>query len=218
MLQGMLHAELPLQHRRHAADFCAKLSQREQLQPVYVRNGERIRPQSGTGYRLPSEAEWEFACRAGTITKFWTGDVDDHLVRAAWTKGNSASRTQAVGELEANPFGLFDVHGNVWEWVNDGWDAGFYAQSQDQPAINPNSPFSTSPMRVFRGGSWYGYATECRSSHRDAYHPAFQYYSVGFRVALPVEAVKAALAKGGATVSVPQALVFHGIDQFVEVA
>jgi len=96
-----------------AAEFCAKLSEQEKLKPFYFRAGETITPLDGTGYRLPSEAEWEFACRAGTATKYWIGDKDEDLVRAGWFGGNSGGRTHAAGELRANPLGLYDIHGNV---------------------------------------------------------------------------------------------------------
>ncbi|QDU21949.1 bifunctional serine/threonine-protein kinase/formylglycine-generating enzyme family protein [Urbifossiella limnaea] len=175
-----------------AAEFCAKLSKQEKLKPFYFRAGETITPLDGTGYRLPSEAEWEFACRAGTATKYWIGDKDEDLVRAGWFGGNSGGRTHAAGELKANPFGLSDIHGNVWEWVQDGWDASYYGQFQDKPAINPNSPFSAGSLRVIRGGHWGYTASVCRSSHRHAIDPTDRGYLVGFRVSLPVDAVKAA--------------------------
>ncbi|MEI8383844.1 MAG: SUMF1/EgtB/PvdO family nonheme iron enzyme [Planctomycetota bacterium] len=177
-----------------AAEFSAKLSKQEKFKPFYFRAGETITPLDGTGYRLPSEAEWEFACRAGTTTKYWIGDKDEELMRAGWFVGNSGDRTHATGELKANPFGLSDIHGNVWEWVQDGWDATYYGQFQDKPAINPNSPFSAGSQRVVRGGYWYYLASGCRSSARNANDPARRGDAIGFRVSLVVDAVKAALA------------------------
>ncbi|MCA9049620.1 MAG: formylglycine-generating enzyme family protein, partial [Planctomycetaceae bacterium] len=94
-----------------AAEFCAKLSQREQLKPFYFRASGTVAPLDGTGYRLPTEAEWENACRAGTTTWFWGGNEHQDLLMAGWAEPNSGSRTHPVGELKANPFGLFDVHG-----------------------------------------------------------------------------------------------------------
>ncbi len=175
-----------------AAEFCAKLSKQEKLKPFYFRAGETITPLDGTGYRLPSEAEWEFACRAGTATKYWIGDQDEDLMRVGWFGGNSGGRTHAAGELKANPFGLSDIHGNAWEWVRDGWDATWYGQFQEQPAINPNSPFSAGFRRVVRGGGWGYPASGCRSSNRNANDPSGHYGNIGFRVSLVVDAVKAA--------------------------
>ncbi len=184
-----------------AAEFCAKLSKQEKFKPFYFRAGETITPLDGTGYRLPSEAEWEFACRAGTATKYWIGDKDEDLVRAGWFGGNSGGRTHAAGELKANPFGLSDIHGNVWEWVQDGWDASYYGQFHDKPAINPNSPFSTGSQRVIRGGHWNSSASLCRSSNRHAINPSTRFNHVGFRVSLVVEAVKAALSQSTTTLA-----------------
>jgi formylglycine-generating enzyme required for sulfatase activity/serine/threonine protein kinase len=181
-----------------AAEFCAKLSQQEKLKPFYFRAGETITPLDGTGYRLPSEAEWEYACRAGTATKYWIGDKDEDLVRAGWFGRKSGGRTHAAGELQANPFGLYDIHGNVWEWVQDGWDATWYGQFSEKPAVNPSSPFSAGSQRVIRGGYWNITASRCRSPFRDASAPAGRYRGIGFRVSLSVAAVKAALAERAA--------------------
>ena len=169
-----------------AAEFCAKLSQQEKLKPFYFRAGETITPLDGTGYQLPSEAEWEFACRAGTATKYWIGDQEADLVRAGWFGGNAGGRTHAVGELKANPFGLYDIHGNVWEWVQDGWEATYYDQFAEKFAVNPSSPFPAGAERVLRGGFWYTPASSCRSSSRHAYTRAFRYSSIGFRLSVVV--------------------------------
>lgn len=173
-----------------AAEFCAKLSQHEQLEPHYDRTDEKVTPLSGTGYRLPTEAEWEFACRAGTVTNFWSGDQDDDLFAIGWSGKNAGGRTHAVGELKANPFGLFDVHGNVWEWVQDQWDPSSYGQFADKTAVDPYSPFTDSSRRVFRGEPAFHTPSRCRSSHRFAFPHTLQGGMVGFRVVLPVDAVK----------------------------
>ncbi len=173
-----------------AAEFSANLSKQENLKPFYFREGDTIAPLDGTGYRLPSEAEWEFACRAGTPTMYWIGDKDEDLVRAGWFIGNSGDRTHAAGELKANPFGLADIHGNVWEWVQDGWDATFDGQFQDKPAINPNVPFYACAQRVLRGGHWQDSAFNCRSSNRLANVPTNLNFNLGFRVSLDVDTVK----------------------------
>ncbi len=204
VVAGLATADHPVEmvSWNDAAGFCAKLSQQEQLKPFYFRGGETVTPLGGTGYRLPSEAEWEFACRAGTATKYWIGDQDQDLVRAGWFGGESAGwRTHAAGELKANPFGLYDIHGNVWEWVQDGWDANYYSEFLEKAAINPSAPFSAGSERVVRGGRWYFTASPCRSSSRDANSPTSSNRLIGFRVSLPVDAVKAAVANGGGTMA-----------------
>lgn len=127
-----------------AAEFCARLSQKEKLKPFYFRAGNTITSLDGIGYRLASEAEWEFACRAGTTTQFWTGDKDEDLLLAGWFRTNSGMRTHAVGELNANPLGLFDTHGNLLECVGDCWEPTYYQQFADKPAVNPKGPSSVS--------------------------------------------------------------------------
>ncbi|MFM9960131.1 MAG: SUMF1/EgtB/PvdO family nonheme iron enzyme [Planctomycetaceae bacterium] len=184
-----------------AAEFCTKLSEREKLKPFKfeLRAGETM-TMNGTGYRLPTEAEWEFACRAGTTSKYWSGDSDEDLMRVGWFVANSGGRTHAAGELSANPFGLFDLHGSVWEWVQDVWEPTYYGQLQVTPALDPSGPSSAGSERVVRGGSWYHTASPCRSSHRDARNQTSRRNrNDGFRVSLSVEAVKAALANPART-------------------
>jgi formylglycine-generating enzyme required for sulfatase activity len=86
------------------AEFCAKISEQEKLQPFYFRSGDTVTSLDGAGYRMPTEAEWEFACRAGTTTNFWLGNLEDDLMKAGWFGRNSGGRTLSVGELTANPF------------------------------------------------------------------------------------------------------------------
>ena len=167
-----------------AAEFCAKLSKQEELKPFYFRAGETITPLDGTGYRLPTEAEWEYACRAGTTTKFWIGEQDEELVRAGWFGTNSGGRTHAAGELKANPYGRFDIHGNVWEWVEDWWEPTYYGDFQERPAINPNGLSPAGAQRVIRGGDFDSHASYCRAAGRHADHPTGRYYGIGFRVSL----------------------------------
>ena len=192
-----------------AAEFCAKLSHQETLKPFYLRVNETISPLDGTGYRLPTEAEWEAACRAGTTTRYWTGDRDEDLTKAGWLRDNSGGRTHAVGELQANPFGFFDMHGNLWEWVQDSWDATFYAQFREKPAINPSSLFTTGNWHISRGSHWENPAPHSQSAVRFAYDSATPGNGVGVRVALTVYAVKQAL-KSQPTTGVAATTGWHG--------
>ena len=132
--------------------------------------------------RLPTEAEWEYACRAGTQTPFYNGSTDDSTVGAlAWygscCGGNSGGQTHAVGGKAANGFGLHDMSGNVWEWVND-WYGTYPSSAQ----TNPTGPVSA-PYRVVRGGSWSNVTYVVRSSYRGFDTPGGAVNSLGFRVA-----------------------------------
>ncbi len=136
-------------------------------------------------YRLPTEAEWEYAARAGSEDAYCYGDDPDaeQLHKYAWYDKNSGRKTKTVGKLKPNAWGLYDMHGNVWEWCQDlydsEYDSEYYANS---PSTNPKGPSSGS-YRVFRGGSWLNSAWECRSAHRYYYSPDARSYSRGFRLA-----------------------------------
>ena len=145
-------------------------------------------------YRLLTDAEWEFACRAGTTTEFWIGENHQERLQTAWTYENSGERTHAVGELKENPFGLYDVHGNVWEWVQDGWDPAFYSQLQEQLAVDPIKPSVAGAPHVTRGGCWSSSAASCRSASRSPETAAYSGTLIGFRVSLAVEAVRISAA------------------------
>ena len=132
------------------------------------------------GGRLPTEAEWEYACRAGSKTRFCYGDDlnDAQLGEYAWYSGNSGSTTHAVGQKKPNAFGLYDMHGNVYEWCSD-WFAA-YANAQ---TVNPVGA-SSGQSRVCRGGGWIVNARFCRSANRHVFSPEFRSVGLGFRVVL----------------------------------
>jgi formylglycine-generating enzyme required for sulfatase activity len=130
------------------------------------------------GVRLPTEAEWEYACRAGTNTKFHSGDRENDLARVAWYFSNSNGRTHPVGGKQANAFGLHDMHGNVWEWCAD-----WYGNYPNNEETNPTGTAS-GQCRVLRGGSWYSEDYLSHSAVRGRYSPANSYYGFGFRVCL----------------------------------
>ena len=155
-------------------DFCNRLSDREGLSRCC--SGSTWN-QSCTGYRLPTEAEWEYAARAGTTTRFACGDSDSCLGGMGWYDGNSGSKTHPVAQKQGNSWGLYDMHGNVWEWVWD-WKADYSPGS----VTDPTGP-SGGSYRVNRGGGWYGSAGDCRSAIRGRNDPGLRYRGLGFRVA-----------------------------------
>jgi len=118
---------------------------------------------TGIFYRLPTEAEWEYAARAGTETKFFFGDDSDKLLDYAWIASNSEGATQKIGLKEANPYGLYDIYGNVMEWTSDQYEEDFYANSTD---VNPQNPSLQLYPRVVRGGSFKHSKEEISSSRR----------------------------------------------------
>ncbi len=133
----------------------------------------------GNSFRLPTEAEWEYAARAGTDTDYSFGDNPKELPQFAWF-GNLGYKgsSHEVAQKDPNPWGLYDVHGNVWEWVQDWYSPTYYSQS---PANDPTGP-ETGKYRVYRGGSFVGKATEVRSSVRYSAMPATRTQDVGFRL------------------------------------
>ncbi|UCD56613.1 MAG: formylglycine-generating enzyme family protein [Candidatus Hydrogenedentota bacterium] len=134
---------------------------------------------SGDRYRLPTEAEWEYACRAGTTTQYGLGDGAHDLGLYAWYSGNAGKRTHPVGNLKANAWGLHDMHGNVWEWCSDWYDESYYGRS---PSSNPTGP-TNGQNRVRRGGSWGGDARDLRSANRNYASPDVAGSFFGFRCA-----------------------------------
>jgi formylglycine-generating enzyme required for sulfatase activity len=138
----------------------------------------------GGNFVLPTEAQWEYACRAGSATRYCFGDDAMQLGQCAWYDDNSAGMTHPVGEKKPNAWGLFDMHGNVLEWCQDWWDLAYYANS---PANDPKGP-ATGSSRVYRGGSLLSPASFCRSASRDNYLPAMRINNLGLRVArVPAE-------------------------------
>jgi eukaryotic-like serine/threonine-protein kinase len=139
----------------------------------------------GTEYRLPTEAEWEYACRAGTTTRFCFGDDFERLVEYGWHHKNSGGSTHPVGQKKPNGWGLCDMHGNVWEWCQDWFDGEYYKQFANRVAVDPAEP-SAGSFRVFRGGSWRNGASRCRSAFRSRNAPGHRFGNLGFRLARSV--------------------------------
>ncbi|VVB91470.1 Hercynine oxygenase [uncultured archaeon] len=128
-------------------------------------------------YRLPSEAEWEYAARAGTTTRYYFGDDETKLGDYAWNGNNSGGKTHDIGQKKPNPWGLYDMYGNVWEWVQDIYQSKYNGAPTDGSAWE-----SSGSGRVVRGGGWYRCARFCRSALRYACDPGFRGADLGFRL------------------------------------
>ena len=150
---------------QQAVEFCERLSEKE-----------------NATYRLPTEAEWEYACRAGTQTVFYWGDSFD--TGYFWCGYNGGRGSQEVGKRKPNAWGLHDMSGNVWEWCADRYDARAYTAEE---RTDPQGP-DEGQYRVVRGGSWYGTPEDCRSANRMRLGPDTRMHTVGFRVCRVVSA------------------------------
>ena len=151
-------------------------------QPVVGVNWEEARRFAKlAGGRLPSEAEWEYACRAGKKTAFASGDSEPHLARVGWYKGNSDGKLHDVGEKEPNAFGLYDMHGNVWEWCEDDWHGNYESAPTDGSAWIEGA---RGGVRVARGGSYLNPPGVCRSAFRFRGVAVGRNKVLGFRIAM----------------------------------
>jgi formylglycine-generating enzyme required for sulfatase activity len=159
-----------------AMEFCRRLSQH-----------------TGRVYTLPSEAQWEYACRAGTTTPFHTGatistklaNFDGREVYLDGEKGEYRQQTTDVAGFPANPWGLHDMHGNVWEWCADYWHDNYAEAPEDGRAWideKVNEINDKMSLRLLRGGSWGYHPAFCRSAYRNNIHPGLRHYFIGFRV------------------------------------
>jgi formylglycine-generating enzyme required for sulfatase activity len=160
--------------------FCNWLSGSEKLPPCYqpdAQQGWILLPAGG--YRLPAEAEWEYACRAGTTTQYSCGDDVTQLEQFGWYKKNDGGRPRTGGQKLANAFGMHDMPGNVMEWCQDWYEGKGYDQA---PPDSRNGPASNSP-RATRGSHWHAYEIECRSAWRVSSTPTSRMGIRGFRIA-----------------------------------
>jgi formylglycine-generating enzyme required for sulfatase activity len=151
----------------------------------------RLSAQTGRQYRLPSEAEWEYACRAGTKTPFHYGETltselanySGRLTYQSEPEGMWRRETTEVGQFPANGYGLYDMYGNVEEWCFDHWHRDYEGAPTDGGAWVTGG---NRDRRVVRGGSWYNFPRYCRSAYRDFFDPGRVYYGIGFRVVCEV--------------------------------
>ena len=158
-----------------AQEFCRKLSQK-----------------TGKKYGLPSEAQWEYACRAGTETPFYFGETittdsvnyDSNYPFGDTPKGEYREQTTPVNKFLPNNFGLYDMHGNVWEWCEDGWHENYQNAPREGSAWNENDSQINLNIRSLRGGSWNSYSGRCRSAYRYKFIADYRCNYFGFRLAL----------------------------------
>ncbi|GHU47810.1 hypothetical protein AGMMS50289_23540 [Betaproteobacteria bacterium] len=157
---------------------------------------QRLNAKEGTNkYRLPTEAEWEYAARAGTKSTYSFGDDAGQLGAYAWYDGNSGDQTHPVGQKKPNPWGLYDMHGNVYEWVNDWYNESYYSRSASTDPAGPSS----GQLWVLRGGSWFSSAGSLRSANRLFSSPVYRSGSYGFRLARSLDSGTNTPQSGSAT-------------------
>jgi sulfatase modifying factor 1 len=160
-----------------AVRYCNKRSEAEGLQPCYDLQTWQCNFEA-SGYRLPTEAEWEYACRAGTKTPYFFGSTPDKIGDYAWYEKNSRGRPHPVGQKKPNPWGLYDICGNVWEWCNDFYKVDYYKES---PPQDPKGP-KTGQTKVLRGGAWRFSEENSRSGYRYNENPGYADVCFGYDI------------------------------------
>jgi formylglycine-generating enzyme required for sulfatase activity len=160
-----------------AVRYCNKRSELEGRKPCYDLKTWQCNFEAD-GYRLPTEAEWEYACRGGTATAYFFGDAPGKLGEYSWYDKNSGGHPRPVGQKKPNPFGLHDICGNVWQWCNDFYQVGYYAQS---PKQDPRGP-TAGDTKVVRGGAWRFGPDNCRSAYRYNENPGYADVCFGYDI------------------------------------
>ncbi|MFC1607217.1 formylglycine-generating enzyme family protein [Candidatus Latescibacterota bacterium] len=168
-----------------AEKFCNLLSRAAGLETCYDEKS-RACDMAKNGFRLPTEAEWEYACRAGTTSMFSSGNTEKDLNRTGWYISNSGGRTHPVAQKEPNAWGLYDMHGNVFEFCNDNWNPNMcYGRYLEEGEVTPDYHYYFD-LRITRGGDWFSEPSVCRSATRSCFcnwTGIVQSFHTGFRVA-----------------------------------
>jgi formylglycine-generating enzyme required for sulfatase activity len=160
-----------------AVKFCNKRSESEGLKSCYDLKTWACDFEAN-GYRLPTEAEWEYACRAGTSSPYFFGETPSKLGGYAWFDKNSGGHPRPVGEKQPNPWGLYDICGNLWEWCNDFYAVDYYKQSAPKDPTGPRE----GKTKVVRGGAWRFNAENCRSGYRYNENPGYADVCFGYDI------------------------------------
>lgn len=160
-----------------AVRYCNKRSELDWLKPCYDLNTWKC-DFTANGYRLPTEAEWEYACRAGTKTSYFFGENSTKIGDYAWYDKNSGGHPRPVGRKKPNAWGLYDMAGNLWEWCNDFYQVDYYGQSPKQDPRGPDS----GKAKVVRGGAWRFSADNCRSGYRYNESPGYADVCFGYDI------------------------------------
>jgi hypothetical protein len=169
---------------------------------------------TGWKFALPSEAQWEYVARAGTTTAWYCGDSKTDLEKFGWSNENFDDRSHAVGQLQPNAFGLYDMHGNVWEWCADWYDSGYY----DKAPVDDPSRDSGGTYRVLRGGGWTVEKRRCRSANRNFNYPTSPGDNAGFRLALEIAIRPASLSGRSRTRPSEFMMTFEDITHYLSQA
>lgn len=163
-----------------AINYCNWLSEKEKLSKCYIVKDKEVKyVDTAKGYRLPTEAEWEYAAAGGNKTNGFLFSGAKTVGEAGWYVDNCGGRTKPVAQKVANELGIYDMTGNVWEWVWDWYDWNYYKGS---PLFSPQGP-ENGQYKVMRGGAWYNYGTHANIHTRQNHYPTYRQNSVGFRVA-----------------------------------